>query len=237
MTKLVDVQPLTRIRNTHEVVDDFDWMISPHVWTTTLTDLGTATVGTGAGGILPLVPSDGTVADNDEAYITVTNKAFLFADDKPLVFEARIQFTEANADDANVMVGVYSATGANQLLDNSGGPPASYTGAVIFKVDGGTVWQCETSVAGTQTTTASVSTAGGSSYQTLRIEFKPFSSTQADVVFLLDGSPLLDSSGNAIKHTYTYTSAAAAGPGACVKNGDVNLETLNIDYIYCGQKR
>jgi hypothetical protein len=158
-----------------------------------------------------------------------------------LLFEARVQYTEANTDDANILVGLLDAVGANSLQDNGAGPPSSYSGAVFVKVDGGTVWQCETSVTTTQTTTeltaANVNnlakravTAGGAAYQTLRIEYMPYSATNAYVTFFVDGVAVA-------QHDYVFTSATEMQIGLGVKNGGANLETLNVDYVVCSQER
>lgn len=228
-------------RSMHGIFDDFLRDIDAAEWVVTATDLGTGVVGDAAGGILPLVASDGTVADNDETYVESPNETFLFANNKPIVFEARVQFTEANTDDANIIVGLKDAVAADTLLDNGGGPAASYSGMVFFKVDGGTNWQAETSLAGTQTTTdltaantsnlsKVVQTAGGASYQVLRIEFAPYSSTNAKVNFFIDGV-------HVATHDFVYTSATEMQICAGVKNGSANLETLNIDYIGAWQLR
>jgi len=235
MTKLVDMPDSLKGRRTFGFFDDFEWMISPHRWTSTLTHSGSVTVANGACGIAPIVPSDGSVADNDNSYLGTTNAPFTFAADKPAVCEARIQFTEANTSAANIIFGFCSTAADATLLDNGGGPPASYTGTVIYKVDGGTTWQAESSVGATQTsgsavytpaaiTAAGGITAGGASYQTLRIEFEPYSSTKAKVNFFVDGVLLAS-------HDYTFTSAAACKLVAGVKNGSTSLETLNVDYM------
>ncbi len=185
-------------RRQFTIEDDFNRDVDSADWVTTLTDTGTASVGDAVGGILAIVPSDGTVADNDEAYVESANEVFKFTANKPLLFEARIQFTEANTDDANILVGVMDAVGANSLVDNGGGPPSSYSGANLHKVDGGTVWIAETSNSTTQITTelsaANLNnlakravTAGGAAYQTLKIEYMPYSSTNAYVSFFVDG--------------------------------------------------
>jgi hypothetical protein len=232
---------LLRLRNQFTTQDDFLRDVDSADWVTTLTDTGTASVGDAAGGILALVPSDGTVADNDEAYVESANETFRFVADKPLLFEARVQFTEANTDDANILVGLMDAVAADALVDNGGGPKASYSGATFFKVDGGTVWQCETSVTTTQTTTeltaANVNnlakravTAGGAAYQTLRIEYMPYSATNAYVSFFVDGVAVA-------QHDYIFTSATEMQIALGVKNGGANLETLNVDYVVCTQER
>lgn len=235
MGVLLDFPQALAERRQHAIFSDFTDDYVSTSWVSTLTDSGTAGVGDAAGGIMALVASDGTVADNDEAYLESPNETFLFANNKPLLFEARIQFTEANTDDANIIVGMKDAVAADTLLDNGGGPAASYTGAVFFKVDGGTNWQFETSISGAQTTTdltaanannlsKVVQTAGGASYQTLRISFEPYSSTAAKVNGFIDGV-------HVVSHDFTYTSATEMQLCAGVKNGGANVETLNIDYM------
>lgn len=242
MSKLLDRLPMfLQERSLHIVADDFCKDYDAAEWISVLTDSGTASVGDAVGGIMALVPSDGTVADNDEAYLKSPNETFLFANNKPLIFEARVQFTEANTDDANVIVGVKDAVAANTILDDGGGPAASYSGAVFFKTDGATNWQVETSLAGTQTTTDLTAsnannlakrtmTAGGSAYQVLRLEFLPYSSTNAYVNFYIDGVQVA-------QHDYVYTSATEMQICLGVKNGFTNLETLNVDYAICAQAR
>ena len=152
-----------------------------------------------------------------------------------------MQFAEANTDDENILVGLLDAVGANSLQDNGAGPPASYSGAVFFKVDGGTTWNVETSNSTTQTTNELVSTnannlsrktqtAGGAAYQTLRIEYTPYSATNAYVSFFVDGV-------QCCQHDYVFTSATEMQIGIGVKNGGANNETLNVDYVVAVQER
>src|SRR5204862_219566 len=54
------------------IADDFKDDQSDLFWIDTITDSGTALVGDAANGIMQLLPSDGTVADND-AYLRDTN--------------------------------------------------------------------------------------------------------------------------------------------------------------------
>lgn len=219
---------LNRVTGIH---DDFIADPDTTLWTVTATDSGSAAVGDAARGVLAIVPSDGTVGDNDETYVKSANEVFLFANDKPIVLEARVQFTEANTDDANVCVGLMNAVAANSILDNGGGPAASYSGAVFFKVDGSTVWQCENSVGATQKTTTTTTTAGGASYQVLRIEIRPQAAGFYDVVFFVDDVEVAKHSDQALG------SPTEMNLFAGVKNGDTNLETLNVDYLSCYQLR
>jgi len=159
-----------------------------------------------------------------------------------------VQWTEANTDDANVICGFKDAVAANSLLDDGGGPAASYSGAVFFKVDGGTTWNVETSVGSTQLTktlTADVSldnvahSSSSTSYQILRVEIHPFTSTQVRVEFYIG---VLASAGDwNMKHVatnYVTFSGATEMQAFCgIKNGAGNAETLRIDYLGCGQLR
>lgn len=216
------------------VRDHFTEYASGGKFTSIVTDSGTVAVGDAANGVVVLTPSDGTVADNDEAYIKTTNEVFLIAANKPCRQKAKLKFTEANTDDANVFVGFMSAIAANSLLDNGGGPPASYTGAVFFKEDGQTLWSVEYSIAGTQNTAQLTAvnsldklakTAGGTAYQMLEILIEPKTATLCDVYFFID---------NVLVYKMTdqvYTSATEMNWGAGVKNGAGNLETLSIDLM------
>lgn len=224
---------------THSIFDDFYHFVTGDDFTTVASDSGTVADSDAAGGVVILTPSDGTVANNDETYIKSTQEVFKFANNKPLVAEARLQFTEGNTDDVNIFFGVKDAIAADTLLDNGGGMAASFSGACIYKVDGGTVWKCITSISTTQTISTSTATAGGSSYQKLRIEFTPVSSTQGRVAFFLDDAPLLDATtGKEIVHVFTYTNATEMNVGAGIKNGaDTTDEALRIDYIAADQLR
>ena len=206
---------------------------------------GTVTISDGVKGICALSPG---AADNDEIYLCTATETFKFADQKPAVTEWLIQWTEANTDDANVICGFKDAVAADSVLDDGGGPAASYSGAVFYKVDGGTTWNVETSVGSTQLTkalTADVSldktlhSSSSSSYQILRVEIHPFSSTQVRVEFYI-GKLVSAGDWNMIHVATNYVtfSGCTEMQAFCgIKNGAANAETLNVDYLGCGQLR
>lgn len=238
MSKLVYAPEWTKsAKLTHWFFDDFHTYTSGDLWTPLVTDLASAATaavinGTGgAGGILSIA-DDAT--DNDEVYWYPTNKPVLFAANKPAYTEVRLQYTEANTDDLNVIFGFLSTGAANTLIDDGGGPVASATMAVIYKIDGGTVWRCRSQIGAAvgQTDTISTQTAGGSAYQTLGVEVLPFSSTTADVIYTIDGNPFYDAAGKPITHKLVYTNAVICGPMFGMKAGSGNAETLLVDY--CG---
>jgi len=232
------------IKLSHGFDDDFDHLVTADRWTTIVSDSGSVSVGDSVGGIAVIDPSDGTVGDNDESYLHLTNELFKFADGKPLDFAARVQFSEANTDDANILVGLISGAAANSLQDNGAGPPASYSGAVFFKADGSTKWSFETSLDGTQTTTETSKTAGGAGYVTLGIRVLCPRANELTIIPLIDttgGNDLKqcqDANGNLINHTITLGSPTEMALIFGVKNGSAsNQETLNVDYVSCWQLR
>ena len=238
--KLLEQTGAEKRRLVHGFEEDFYHYVTAHRWTSVLTDSGTNSVGDAAGGVLDMVPSDGTVADNDEAYIKTTAEVFKFVNAKPLACEAYLAWTEANTDDANVFVGFMNAIAANSLQDNGAGPPSNYSGAVFFKADGDTVWSAEVSDGTTQWTKkldadgsldGIAKTCGAGTYQELRIEVVPTSSTKMDVCFFIDGVLVWK------KKDATYASATEMQFGAGVKNGGSNNENLKIDRAEAWQKR
>ena len=220
-------------RQNFEVFDDFSNYGSAEAnWTNLAAD----------GGVTAFAESDAehgriqgqtAATNNNEIMARSTNEVALFQADGAMIFESRIQYSEANTDDANVAVGMGDAAGANVLLDDGAGVGSFNSAALIYKVDGGTVWRCGCINNGTTKDTVSVQTAGGSSYQTLTIEVRDIDGTNIEVTYFLDQKPLTDSNNKAIKHTLAFASATEMRLIAgYIKAGSANNETLNIDYTY-----
>ena len=197
----------------------------------------------GVGGVILLTTG---ATDNNEAY-HYSNEILKIAANKPFEIEARIQYAEANTDDANVVVGVMDAIAANHLLDNGAGLAASFDGACIYKVDGETRWRVKSSNGTTKTDTETDVTAGGSSYQLLRIRVEPISSTEAEITFWIDASggqnPVQCREYNAnprtpsIKHTVLLASMTEIALVIGVKAGDTNSEVVSVDYTQIAATR
>lgn len=227
---------------THGVVDDFI-IRDTTLWTATLTDSGTANAGDVIGGQVQLVPSDGTVADNDEAYIATSKQTFKIQAGKPLKCGVRLQFTEAATNAANVAFGFMDSVAANAIVDNGAGLKTSFSGAGIYKVDGSSLWECIYSDGATQTKSGQLTasnvlnssklaqSAGGSSFVTLEIALMPFSASKLSVEFMINGVCVYK------MMERTYANAAQMSLWAGAKNGSANNEAINIDWIYGVQKR
>lgn len=230
---LVDIHDELKLRRTHGVFDDFNYFVTADMWTRLVSDTNTTvSVGNADNGILALFTGD--LTDNNEAAIRSTNKLWTIAANQTIVAESGINYTEGNTDDANIAFGLSSVIGADWLLDNGGGPAATQSAAMIYKVDGGTAWKCCSQVSTTSTISTSTTTAGGN--QTLRIEVQAQPDGSADVKYFVADQQLLDSTTNQpIKHSITSTNvgnAAAMYLGAYVKAGGTTAaETLNVDYL------
>lgn len=224
-------------RRAHGFFDDFDHLVTGDRWTDTSADSGASVaVADAVGGVASLV-TGGT--NNNEAYLHSTAELFKFADAKPLVVETRLQYAEANTDDANVMFGLIDNVAADTLQDDGAGPKSNYAGALFFKADGDTLWSVEYSNGATQQTvqlTAANSldrvdhTAGGADYATLRIEFAPYGGV-GDVRFFLNDS---------LVYAFTsvsYSNATEMEVAVGLKAGGANSETANVDYVFAYQAR
>lgn len=229
-------------------IDDFTASAITNRWSTLAADAGSSVAqdADDPNGVVTLTTG---ATDNNEAYLFSVALGVL-ASGKPHLALALIQYAEANTDDANVMFALGSGLGgANTILDNGGGPLASYTGASIFKVDGDTRWQFESSVGATQTTETMDATAGGSSFQTLGLEIIPISATEFYAVPWIDtngGNNLIQPfaySANPnprrvpIKHRVTWSSGAALMFFLGVKAGGANSEILKCDLAILQKKR
>ena len=223
----------------NSVVDDFPAKDTT-VWTTTASDSGTAAVGDVVNGVVQLLPSDGTVADNDEVYLQ-TKELFKIAAGKPLMAGIYLQFTEAATNAANVMFGFMDAPTANAIVDNGAGPKTTFSGAVIYKVDGQNLWQCAYSDGAVQTFSGLLNvatalnrvaqTAGGAAWVKLEVEIIPTAGGLCDVAFTINDVCVF----KMLDRTFANATEMALFVGA--KNGSANQETINVDWIYGLQKR
>jgi len=240
MPYLVPQFPELTLRDYFGVFDDFAHYVTADDFTTVATDSGTIADGDYTGGAVAIAASDATEVDNDETYLKGTQEIYKFAADKPLVFEARVKPVANTIGNANFIVGIKDAVAANTLVDDGAGPASSYGGAVFFAIDGDTTWWCESSIAGTQTTVDSGVTVTNNTYTTLRIEYRPISSTVGEVHYFIDGVEKgKETSGENFK-AQTVTFASATDMQICLGTKDGannNGATLYVDYVGCWQKR
>lgn len=174
------------------------------------------------GGIFAITPGSST--DNDEAYIVSGNEFIKFQASKPVFFEVRVAISEGSTNAQNSIVGLMDAAAANSLLDNGGGPAASYDGAVFYKVDGGTTWNFETSNAGTQVTTTDVATRVSNTFDRLGFHFDPNDGTTGKITPYINGVA-------GTTHDITLAGLEDMEFICGCKNGTTAQETLLLDYV------
>jgi hypothetical protein len=248
--------------NSYGFFDDFTEFSSASTtgrWTSTSTGGANAIQSSGsvAGGILGLVPSGGTPAANDAAYINGTNGVFQLVADCPIFFEAMIQYSEANTNNANVCAGLFSGTVTSALQSSSGGPSSNFYGALIYKqghASGSPVWSTVSSLGTTQTLNTSKNASSVSNFVKLGVLIEPVVGGTAQstaqtltVSYFLNDQPLLQnvSAGSGfypIKDTVSFTSPVTTYlyPVVGVKNGATvtgGMENVYIDYVQVWQKR
>jgi hypothetical protein len=221
------------------VYSHFMEAIGTRDWTSTVTDSGTIASGNTVNGNVVLTPADGTVADNDEAYLSSINQPFIFATNTSIYGRCKLKFTETTATIYNVGFGFMNAPGANMLIDDGGGPKVSGSTLAIVKVDGSGVWKCYSACNGTST--VSTSSGAGSAAVTatdyvLEIIANDWDGVSMEVAFKVDGVYLKDSAGATIKHTVAIASAAQMALWVGAKLGAAtNNDTTTVDYIYGSQ--
>lgn len=211
-----------------ERFSDFDELPN---WLEALNDgaSGTNTLNDAKNGTYSIVTA---AADNDYHVLASKSEVFKFEAGKPIRAICKLKLTEANTDDANIWFGFTDTLTTGGTLVDGGGPLASYDGALFFKVDGGVVWQAETSNAGTQVTSASVGAFTSAADYVLEIEVNTASAndTIAQVVFSINGTPVAT-----IPLTLSGLDEMHLVCG--VKAGGANAETLIVDYIGVRQAR
>ncbi len=131
-----------------------------------------------AGGILSI---EATSTTDDDAYISNMREIFSFTGTKRAMFEVKVKHTTLGTITPSLIVGLSDTVAADSLLADGTGPMASYTGAVFFKAEDGTVWNFETSSTTNQNTTTSVCAFTDATWQILRFEYMPTSTTTATV--------------------------------------------------------
>ncbi len=199
-------------------VNDEDWVL-------TADSTPTFQSGDMDGGWLQIATAAAT--DNHEVYAS-SGEAFKFTSGKPITLATKIKLTEANTDDSNILFGLTDQGGANTLVDDGAGPPSSYSGAVIFKVDGTMSWYAEASKTTSQSTLA------------LALAPAFVTATEYILEIVWDGSALhFWVNGNeiyAVSDT-TYISTTEMTPTFGLKNGGANIETLYADWLVIHGRR
>lgn len=228
-----------------EVFDDFfHYATTVNGWTSTASGTSAAVAhdADGVGGLITL--TSGTT-DNGHAYAHY-NEVFQLIAKRPIEAWARLSITEADTDAAIVGFGLADGVAAGTLLDDGAGVDASYSGAMIYKLQDSPLWRCNSSVAAAQTTSISnqATDDAATEFHTLRIKFTPESPTEFNVTFWCDPlggnnvKQLQDANGKLIIHKVTLGTSTQMALFAGVKCGTATKsEVVTVDWMYAGQER
>lgn len=208
--------------------DDFTKLDTSQFASTDDAGTGTNTILDKRGGWMGVVSAG---ADNDYHLMSTFKKLFKFEKASPLKFEAKVNLTEAATNVANAVVGLSDTLTTGFMQDNGAGPPANYKGFVFFKVDGGSVWQFETSNGAVQTTNTNVGAvvSGGDITFGIQVEAAP-DGINAKVTPFVNGNALAP-------HLVAISGLAEMAGIFGVKAGSASAETLTIDYFGVHQPR
>ena len=230
-SKALFVPPrLAVAREQFEVFDHFVDFTDAQLWTVAVAATGTAAhEGPGRSRMKLFV-----TADNDPAVLATTHELFKFVANKSMVCEGLINFTDVNTDDGALGFGWADALAATTLADTTSAVTATDC-ALIYKPKNSTVWAFHTEINGTSTATTSLTTAGGTSDQCLRIEVTPRNSTVLELRPFVDGSQLKATGNVPIMHTITLGTATDMDFGVILKDGHANDFTCYVDYLYAAQ--
>ncbi|MBS0265649.1 MAG: hypothetical protein JSS02_27200 [Planctomycetes bacterium] len=238
--KILDLPQRLRERRLFGVFDDFEWFLSPHLWSSFASGAGGASVAVASGaamfGGVVLLTTGATL--NNEAALGTTGAVFVPGARQPLLYEALLQFNEAATNKANLFAGfsdVVTATG--QMQPGNAGVKASFNGFGLCKVGNTNVWSAVSSKGAVQTVTPSQTTAGGPAQQSLRVEINEIDAQTAEVTFFVNSQQLLDTAGRPIKHLVNYTAFANLQAGVYVSAGSAASEVVGVDYIAAYQQR
>jgi len=202
-------------------------------WTFAGDATGTQLATDGKGGELSILTHSD---DEDESYLSSYNEPFIFNTTDRVSFACRCRLTEANTDEANIIIGLSDTVGADSMVDAGAGPMASFDGAVFYKVDGTMTWGFCTSNAAAQTKTANVVTFTSASQYVVGFEYDPADGVTATITpWIYNETTGVMTIGTAHELTIAGLQEMHVLLGA--KAGGTNAETLVVDYVDVAQER
>jgi hypothetical protein len=238
--KILDLPQRLRERRMFGLFDDFEWFISPHLWTSFASASGGASVAVASGAAMfggVVVLTTGATLNN-EAAIGTAAAPFVPGARQPLLFEALLQYSEAATNKANLFAGFSDAVNVTgQMQSGNAGAKASFNGFGICKIGNTNVWTCVSSKGAAQTITPSQQIAGGTAQQSLRVEVNEIDAQNAEVTFFVNSQQLLDTASRPIKHIVNYTAFANLQAGVYVAAGAAASEVVFVDYVAAYQQR
>lgn len=214
----------------YHVFDDFLANTSASAWQVVKGTGGTIAVETGGGSFLDLPTA---ASANDYVLLATPAPIVLPAQRKHVEVEFGFKFAEANTNNCILAFGLTSVLTTGFMQNGTGGPPASFNGAVFYKVSGGLNLGFRTSAASASTDNAAFAPlVSGSSYR-LNLDVDLSDPTYALVTPRINGRTSLTQQvrPEAVQQKVNYTGWGALYPFVAVRAGSSSAETLAVDYI------
>jgi hypothetical protein len=129
---------------------------------------------------------------------------------------------------------------ASTLVTSTAGaaPTTSYSGAMIMRLSGTSVWSCQSSNGSAKTFSTSTAPANGGGSYLLSVNVVNFDGLNAGVSYLVNGHALVDANtGLAIMHKVPYLSIAASALYCTIETSVSNAQTGTIDYLTASKFR
>ena len=180
--------------------------------------------------------ANATPAANDMAAIFTIPKMFEYGNGYSFGARVRLDFAEAVTNKGMFFVGFTTVVTAGMIVDSTGQPIGTFDGVGMYKPINQLYWSVVNSVSTTQNKKDSAGTAyqanaGSSSTQDWEINVTCIDSTTARATYHVDGNPLLDTAGNMLTQTWTYTGSGAMAFYIGCKCGAATRETFTLHKI------
>lgn len=183
------------------------------------------------GGVYNVVTA---AADNDYHAMSTVAENWLFAEGKELWFEARFKVAEAATNASTWWIGLTDTLTTGGFQANTGGPLASYDGALIYKTpETALTVNFEASNAGTQSTLAEFATSISNTWHRAGFYFDGVATTSTITPFFHNGTSWTIGTAQSITLAGLEAMHAVFG----IKAGGSNAETLQMDYLRIVQLR
>lgn len=185
VAKAAQFDPKLAIRETSSLFNDFYYYSSGSDFTTLTTNSGTVAQSTTDSlsniGCDNLLFTSGTTAGN---YIGInsTNACMPIQANQNSYFETYVNWTSQASNNAAIVAGLASASPVNTT--QTAVPTASYSGALLIKLGGATVWSTQSSNATTKTN-HTTNQIGSDGYYVLGINIQNWDSTDALVTYFV----------------------------------------------------
>lgn len=233
ISNCIDYGPFLSHKRSEYFVDDFVSYTSGGAMTTVAATSGTAVADDTAGSSKVLLTTAASAA-GDFVIVKSTKAVVLPAAGRPGFFATRFTYTNAATTTGVPLCGVSSTT---TLTMTSGlDPTASYSGFVVYKRAGDTVFSVQSSNGSTKTTSLTTTPGTDGTYD-VEISWNDKDALNAEVVYKIGGRLACDSNNIPIKHTVAYASLVKMLNIVGVQTSSSSAQTAYFDYMMSGQLR